>query len=99
MVSPRRSGITWADIRYSFSSTAKIPLAALQTVLERMEAAWQDNDGDMAKLSVNAMIGLWATDERYVYSCRTSRHTEDGIGAHAKRHVVSNSNDTLFGFI
>ena len=54
--------ITWADIRYSFSSTAKILRGALQPVLERMEAAWR-GDGDMAKQSINAMIGLWTKDE------------------------------------
>ena len=61
-----------------------------------MEAAWCRG---MAKRSINCMIGLWATDEHFLYSCRTSRRTEDAIGVHAKRHVILNNNDTLFDFI
>ena len=32
----------------------------LRRALERMDAAWPDGEEHMAKLSVNAMIGLWA---------------------------------------
>ena len=47
-----------------------------------MEQAWV-GDTDLAKLSINSLIGLRATDEHYVYSCKTSRRKEEGIGAHA----------------
>ena len=63
-----------------------------------MEQAWC-GDGDLAKQSINCMIGLWATDEHFVYSCKTSRHPEDGVGSHAKRNVVLSNNDRLFDFI
>ena len=34
--------------------------ATLRRALERMDAAWPEGEEHMAKLSVNAMIGLWA---------------------------------------
>ena len=45
------------------------------------------------------MIGFWATDEHYVYSCKTSRRKEEGIGAHATRVVDIDNGDTIFDFI
>ena len=49
-------------------------------VLERMDAAWQGEE-HMAKLSVNAMIGLWARSTEVVYSARSSSSELDGAGA------------------
>ena len=40
--------------------TEHVGAATLRRALERMDAAWQGKE-HMAKLSVNAMIGLWAT--------------------------------------
>ena len=34
--------------------------ATLRRALERMDAAWPEGKEHMAKLSVNAMIGVWA---------------------------------------
>ena len=49
--------------------------------LERMDAAWPEGEEHMAKLSVNAMIGLWARSTVVVYSVRSSSSELDGAGA------------------
>jgi nucleoside-triphosphatase THEP1 len=51
-----------------------------------MEEAWEDLD--LAKLSINQMIGLWATDGDQIYHVKTSNDPCDGIGAWAKRFVT-----------
>ena len=40
--------------------------------LERMDAAWPESEERMAKLSVNAMIGLWARSAEVLYSVRSN---------------------------
>ena len=53
--------------------------------VERMDAAWPEGEEHMAKLSVNAMIGLWARRADVIYSVRSSSCQLDGSGAdHAK---------------
>ena len=44
-------------------------------------AAWPEGEEHMAKLSVNAMIGLWARSTEVVYSVRSSSSELDGAGA------------------
>ena len=46
-----------------------------------MDAAWPESKEHMAKLSVNAMIGLWARSTEVVYSVRSSSSELDGAGA------------------
>ena len=55
--------------------------ATLQRALERMDAAWPEGEEHMAKLSVNAMMGLWARSTEVVYSVRSSSSELDGAGA------------------
>ena len=50
----------------------------LAQALEVMEDAWPE--GEEHKLSVNALIGLWARNQDLVYSMRTSNHELDGQG-------------------
>ena len=45
-----------------------------------MEEAWGEN-ADLAKLSVNQMIGLWASDQKQIYHVKTSGDPCDGVGA------------------
>ena len=52
----------------------------LAQALEAMEDAWPEGEEHMAKLSVNALIGLWARNQELVYSMRTSNHELDGQG-------------------
>jgi Cdc6-like AAA superfamily ATPase len=78
--------ITWQDISHSLSSTGRVPPQCLAEPLRQMEEAWGGHE-DLAKLSVNQMIGLWATDATQVYHVKTSKDPVDGLGAWAKRYV------------
>ena len=69
---------TWADFKWSLDATAHVEPRCLAQALEVMEDAWPEGEEHMAKLSVNALIGLWARD--LVYSMRTSNHELDGQG-------------------
>ena len=46
----------------------------------QMEAAWPEGEEHYAKLSVNALIGLWARNMDLIYTMRTSNHQFDGSG-------------------
>ncbi len=52
-----------------------------------MEAAWPEENAHLKKFSVNALVGLWSTQEQYLYSVRTSNRAEDCLGYHMKRMV------------
>lgn len=78
--------ITWQDISHSLSSTGRVPPECLAEPLKQMEEAWGDQE-DLAKLSVNQMIGLWASDATQVFHVKTSNDACDGLGAYAKRYV------------
>ena len=73
----------------------------------RADAAWPENEEHMAKLSVNAMIGLWARSTEVVYSVRSSSSELDGAGAdfsqafaYEARRLLSNGtiHDAVLGF-
>ena len=68
----------WDHIVLGISARSHVDAATLRRALERMDAAWQGEE-HMAKLSVNAMIGLWARSTEVVYSVRSSEL--DGAGA------------------
>ena len=63
------------------SVRSHVDAATLRRALERMDAAWPESKEHMAKLSVNAMIGLWARSTEVVYSVRSSSSELDGAGA------------------
>ena len=69
---------TWADFNWSLDATAHVEPRCLAQTLEVMEDAWPEGEEHMAKLSVNALIGLWARNQDLVYS--TSNHELDGQG-------------------
>ena len=71
---------TWADFKWSLDATAHVEPRCLAQALEAMEDAWPEGEEHMAKLSVNALIGLWARNQELVYSMRTSNHELDGQG-------------------
>ena len=70
----------WDHIVLGISARSHVDAATLRRALERMDAAWQGEE-HMAKLSVNAMIGLWARSTEVVYSVRSSSSELDGAGA------------------
>ena len=63
------------------SAQSHVDAATLRRALERMDAAWSEGEERMAKLSVNAMIGLCARSTEVVYSVRSSSSELDGAGA------------------
>ena len=67
----------WDHIVLGISARSHVDAATLRRALERMDAAWQGEE-HMAKLSVNAMIGLWARSTEVVYSVRSSSSELDG---------------------
>ena len=67
--------IRWEDISHTLTATAHLPAGLLAGPLETMEKAWEDPV--LAKLSVNALIGLWAIDEASVLKVRTSTREDD----------------------
>ena len=51
--------ISWSDITHRITATAHYPADALKRPLQTMEQAWKDaGHGDLAKRSVNSLIGL-----------------------------------------
>ena len=78
---------TWADIEYSLHASAHVSPECLGQVLDTMELAWAEEDAHLRKFSINALVGLWSTQEKYMYSVRTSQRAEDCLGYHMKRLV------------
>ena len=60
----------WDHIVLGISARSHVDAATLRRALERMDAAWPEGEEHMAKLSVNATIGLWARSTEVVYSVR-----------------------------
>ena len=77
---PKVSLAAMLELGLGISARSHVDAATLRRALERMDAAWQGEE-HMAKLSVNAMIGLWARSTEVVYSVRSSSSELDGAGA------------------
>ena len=71
---------TWRDFVYSLDATAHVDQDSVTQALQQMEAAWPEGEEHYAKLSVNALIGLWARNMNLIYTMRTSNHQFDGSG-------------------
>ena len=71
----------WDHMVLGISARSHVDAATLRHALERIDAAWPEGEEHMAKLSVNAMIGLWARSTEVVYSVRSSSSELDGAGA------------------
>ena len=71
----------WDHIPLGIYARGHVGAATLRRALKRMDAAWPEGEEHMAKLSVNAMIGLWARRADVIYSVRSSSCQLDGPGA------------------
>ena len=71
---------TWNDFAWSLDATAHVDQESVTQALQQMEAAWPEGEEHYAKLSVNALIGLWARNMDLIYTMRTSNHQFDGSG-------------------
>ena len=67
-------------LEWSLDATAHVSPDCLARALEIMERAWPEGEEHMAKLAVNALIGLWARSKDVFYSMCTSNHEVDGRG-------------------
>ena len=70
------------------------------TTLRRALSAWTPPSGEehIAKLSVNAMIGLWARSTEVVYSVRSSSSELDGAGADFSQ-AFANEGGKVWNFV
>ena len=76
---------TWDDFKYSLDATAHVTAECFRKALDTMEQAWPDGEEHYAKLSINALIGLWARNMDAVYTVRTSQNELDGYGCQERR--------------
>ena len=82
------SGVaTWQDFLWSLDATAHVEPSCLAWALRRMEEAWGEEE-HLAKLSVNALIGLWARNVDLLYLMRTSNNQLDGNGCQYRQTFV-----------
>ena len=86
---------TWDDFKYSLDATAHVTAECFRRALDVMEQAWPDGEEHYAKLSVNALIGLWARNMDVVYNVRTSQNELDGYGCQERRSFSVFESDLL----
>ncbi|CAE7450514.1 unnamed protein product, partial [Symbiodinium necroappetens] len=67
--------------------------SCLAWALRKMEAAWGEEE-HLAKLSVNALIGLWARNVDLVYLMCTSNNQLDGNGCQYRQTFVDAAGNT-----
>ena len=81
---PARAGhladLTYVKLSEDLDATAHVDQESVTQALQQMEAAWPEGEEHYAKLSVNALIGLWARNMNLIYTMRTSNHQFDGSG-------------------
>jgi hypothetical protein len=73
--------VTWDHVLFQLDATAHLPPDALKEPLLALERAWEAVKPSLAKLSVNALLGLLSSPRRYSYRLRSSSHVADGRGA------------------
>ena len=86
---------TWSDFVYSLDATAHVDQESVAQALQKMEAAWPEGEEHYAKLSVNALIGLWARNMNLIYTMRTSNHQFDGSGCQHRELFGRRGRDAL----
>jgi hypothetical protein len=67
--------LSWEDISHTLTATAHLPAGLLTAPLRQMEEAWEGDP--LAKLAVNSLIGLWAIDQVFSHSLRSSTYETD----------------------
>ena len=88
---------TWQDFLWSLDATAHVDPSCLAWALRKMEEAWPEEH--LAKLSVNALIGLWARNVDLVYLMRTSNNQLDGHGCQYRQTFVDAAGQTHWDHI
>ncbi len=66
--------IDWGSISHTLTASSHLPHDILAGPLLKMEAAWETRQ--LAKESVNSLIGLWCLDEASNHTLRSSTVTD-----------------------
>ena len=91
--------VCWADVTHRIRATAQYPADTFAKPLQTMEEAWKAvGHGDLAKRSVNSLIGLWCLDENYSYKCHSSTR-EDDCSPGALKNTFHFGSATIYDFI
>ncbi len=77
---------TWEDCKFSLQATSHAPANCLEEPLRIMENAW-GKELNLAKFSINALIGLWASTSNVIYNVKTSNCCSDSSGSILTRLV------------
>jgi 23S rRNA maturation mini-RNase III len=91
--------MTWDDILWSFQATAHVDVESVAVPLKQMEEAWGESNRNIAKLSCNSMIGLFALETDSVYHVRTSTSALDVPANHVFTREVCWENQCIFDFV
>ena len=83
---------TWNDFAWSLA-TAHVDQESVTQALQQMEAAWPEGEEHYAKLSVNALIGLW--DHIYVTQLLSNRSCRPVLVMASEYVAVSRIRDAL----
>ena len=89
---------TWRDCKFSLQATAHVPAKCLESPLKIMEEAWGFHK-DLAKFSINSMIGLWALQNNWIYHVKTSSSASDAEGSFMHRLVEYGKDETTYDHI
>lgn len=76
----------WPDIKWQLDAASRLPKETLTEPLSTIERAW--NDSQLAKHSINSMIGLWASTRTHSYSVITSSEPTDCPSSILTRHFA-----------
>ena len=79
-----------------------LPPTSQQSVSGRCWTSWRQLGPKRTLTSrsfLNAPVGLWSTQEQYLYSVRTSQRAEDCLGYHMKRLVSYGEDQHITDYI
>ena len=85
---------SWEHILWSYHATAHVLARCVEEPLRKMEESWGD-EATHRKLSVNMMVGLWASERDAVYSVKTSSSAADAPGSFCTRAVHYDGGSTI----
>ena len=74
----------WGDVHWQLQGSGRLPCNTLAEPLRTIEHAWGDRY--LAKLSINSVVGLWASTKTHSFSVLTSSHPADCPQSLLTRH-------------
>ena len=89
----------WQDFEWSTDATAHVEPRCLAEALRAMEDAWPEEEEHYAKLSVNALIGLWARSRESAFHVRTSNSELDVAGADYRQCFADAKGQLVYDYV